>query len=119
MTLIDTSVWIDHFRRGDRRLAELLEEGDVVMHDFVLGELACGNFKRRTDLLENLRALPFVDRLDEAEVHAFVSQRRLHGHGIGWVDAHLLAAAVVADCDLWTRDQRLRAAADRIGLAPR
>lgn len=116
MILVDTSVWIDHFRRADSRLADMLEEGTVAVHDFVVGELACGNFRRRAEIIEHLRALPLIGRLEEAEVHAFVSQRRLYGQGIGWIDAHLLAAAIVAGCGFWTRDRRLRLAADALGL---
>lgn len=118
MILVDTSVWVDHLRTGDSSLAAALEEGLVVMHPFVVGELACGNLANRVEvltLLENLAKAPVAT---DAEVLAFIEARSLMGRGIGYVDAHLLAsAALAADTQLWSRDRRVVAVAAAMNLA--
>lgn len=116
MILVDTSVWIDHFRRNDALLAELLSEGSVLMHPFVLGELACGNFKHRGTVLSNLAALRRAVSATDSEALALLEDRALWRRGLGWVDVHLLASALLTDCVLWTRDERLRAAAAHAGV---
>lgn len=116
--LVDTSVWISHLRQRDTRLAQLLEDGLVWTHPFVIGELACGNLAKRDDVLELIGALPAVPVADHAEVLAFVEGRRLMGTGLGWVDVHLLASAVLAAVPLWTSDKNLSAAARVIGISP-
>lgn len=118
MILVDTSVWIDHFRGISDALAEVLERGEVLMHPFVLGELACGNLKERGDLLDLLRQLPSCALAEHEEVLMFIETRKLFGRGIGYVDAHLLASAAMQRTALWSRDQRLRLVADDLGLAP-
>jgi len=117
MILVDTSIWIDHLRAGDRRLAMLLEAGEVVCHPFVIGELACGTLARRPVILELLHALPRTHQAEHDEILAFIDDRRLHGAGIGLIDAHLLWAAVNQAHSLWTRDVRLRRIALRLGTA--
>ncbi|TMH12179.1 MAG: type II toxin-antitoxin system VapC family toxin [Betaproteobacteria bacterium] len=118
MILVDTSVWVDHLRRGDRQLAELLERGAVVMHAFVVGEIACGSLTDRSSILELLQDLPMAVIADSDEILAFIEHHRLHGKGIGYVDVHLLASvALTHGTTLWTRDKRLRAAADALGCA--
>jgi len=114
--LVDTSVWVDHFRRGSGRLAALLEEGLVVCHPFVVGELACGHLRNRAEILESLSALPRVETADHEEVLRFLDSQRLYGTGLGWIDAHLLASAVLSGVRLWTRDRRLLRAAERVGV---
>jgi predicted nucleic acid-binding protein len=112
--LVDTSVWIDHFRAGDAALAELLNQGRVLMHPFVLGELALGNFRRR-DVLDTLRDLPAAVVATNGEVLEFIERNGLFGLGIGYVDAHLLAAvALTQGASLLTRDSRLGTAAERL-----
>src|SRR5262249_56599459 len=99
MTLVDTSVWLDHFRgvRAIRRLAELLDAGEVVIHPFVHGEIALGHLGRhRAQVLRDLTLLPSVALVPDPDVLHMVEARRLAGSGIGWVDAHLLAAALHA-----------------------
>jgi predicted nucleic acid-binding protein len=113
--LVDTSVWIDHLRSGNSRLAALLEGAEVLSHPFVLGELACGTMRRRSEILTLLGYLPKAPRADEDEALAFVEAHRLHGIGLGWIDVHLLASARLAGAPLWTRDRRLSAAATRLG----
>lgn len=116
MILVDTSVWIDHFRRGDRQLAAVLEAGEVVCHPFVIGELACGSLARRHTILELLRALPRTGHAEHDEILAFIDERRLHGGGIGLIDVHLLWGSVKEAHALWTRDARLRRIATRLGV---
>jgi predicted nucleic acid-binding protein len=116
--LADTSVWIDHFRHGNARLAALLETGQVLTHPFVVGELACGNLAKRVEVLRLLRELPAVVSATDDEVLAFVERHRLMGAGIGWIDAHLLAAAALTGTKLWSLDAKLTRAARRLDLAP-
>ena len=116
--LVDTSVWIDHFRRRNARLAELLEATQVWTHPFVIGELACGNLSRRAEVLGLLEALPAVELASHEEVLAFIAVQRLQGRGLGWVDMHLLASARLAGLPLWTLDRRLQLAARDLSLAP-
>ena len=116
MILVDTSVWVDHLRRGDAQLAGLLDQGAVLMHPFVLGEIACGSLTDRPSLLALLQQLPAAAVAEGSEVLGFIERRKLHGRGIGYVDVHLLASVVLtADARLWTRDKRLRSAADALG----
>jgi predicted nucleic acid-binding protein len=116
--LVDTSVWIDHLRTGDPRLMGLLEDGHVLAHPSVTVELALGHLSRRGELLGLLRNLPQATVATDDEVLALIDSRELPGLGIGYVDAHLLAATLLtAGARLWTRDKRLTAVAARLGLA--
>ena len=117
MVLVDTSVWIAHLRERQPVLADLLWNGLVVMHPFVTGELACGNLRKRAAILADLSALPLATRASDAEVMRLVEGRRLWGRGLGWIDAHLLASALISHCRLWTLDKRLRAAASELGVS--
>ena len=114
MILADSSVWIDHLRRGNREFAAALEEGSIVVHPFVIGELACGMLRRRAEVLEDLDRMPHLVEAEHREVMALIEARRLAGTGIGWTDAHLIAAALIARVDLWTLDRALRDAWIRI-----
>ena len=116
ITLVDTSVWIDHLRRGNNRLADLLDAGGVCCHRFVIGELACGTLRNRDELLSLLEALPQVPPAEHGEVLDFVSERNLDGRGLGWIDMHLLASALIANCNVWTLDKALAAAAIELKL---
>lgn len=115
--LVDTSVWIDHLRSGDPALSAALEAGQVDMHPFVAGELACGSLKARAELLGLLQALPQIRVATDKEVLFFIDAHALMGRGIGYVDMHLLAAAQLGAQRLWTRDKRLHAIAAELGLA--
>ncbi len=117
MILADTSVWIDYFRIGRPDLRDRLRRGDVVMHPFIVGELACGNFSSRQKNLSLLQQLRSVAVAEHEEVMIFIEARKLHGRGVGYVDAHLLAAAAIERCQLWTVHKPLRAAAMSIGIA--
>ena len=117
MILVDTSVWIDHLRKGSAALAAVLEEGQVEMHPFVLGELACGNLKNRREVLRLLGDLPAAPIATDPEVLHFINDRSLMGRGIGYLDAHLLASVVLAPATrLWSRDKRLAAVAAEMRL---
>lgn len=116
ITLVDTSVWIDHLRRGNKRLATLLDRGGVCCHRFVIGELACGTLRNHAELLSLLKALPEVPYADHEEVLDFVSERRLAGRGLGWIDMHLLASALIGNCNVWTLDETLVAVAIELKL---
>ena len=118
MILVDTSVWVDHLRSGDGQLAELLERGAVLGHPFVIGEIACGSLSDRGAILALLQHLPMAAVAEPDEVLAYISRHKLHGKGIGYVDAHLLAStALTGGTKLWTRDRRLHAMARELGCA--
>lgn len=118
MILVDTSIWIDHFRLSNPVLADLLENTEVLIHPFVIGELALGTLANRGQVLAALRDLPRTDVATEQEVLHFIDRQALSGSGIGYVDAHLLAAArLMPGALLWTRDRRLQAAAATLSLA--
>lgn len=117
--LVDTSVWVDHFRRGRADLQERLERGEVFTHPFVVGELACGNLRARAEILSRLSALPSAPIASHDEALALVEAHRLHGAGLGWVDVHLLAAARLASVPLWTLDRVLDRVARSIGASSR
>ncbi|WP_047864047.1 type II toxin-antitoxin system VapC family toxin [Rubrobacter aplysinae] len=118
MILVDTSVWIDHLRSGEQKLYEALETEQVMMHPFVIGELACGNLKDRREVLRLLEDLPAAPTATDPEALEFIERRALMGRGIGYLDVHLLAATVLhSGARLWTRDRRLAAAAAELELA--
>jgi len=102
--LVDSSVWIDHFRKPSTRLARLLYDENVLVHSMVIGELACGNFQ----------ALPQARKADDEEILFFIEHHRLYGQGVGLMDAHLLASCFMESCFLWTADKRLKATARRL-----
>ena len=115
---MDTSVWFDHLRRGDAGLVALLERSAVLMHPFVVGEIACGSLRDRASILELLQDLPASGVAMPDEVLKFIDSHELHGKGIGSVDAHLLASVALSPgATLCTRDARLRGAAESIGCA--
>lgn len=118
MILVDTSVWIDHLNTGDQNLRALLDSEQVVIHPFVVGEIMLGRVRRRGTVLNLLWRLPRIDVVTDHEVVRFIDDHRLFGIGVGYVDVHLLAVTrMTPDTALWTRDERVRAAAERLGLA--
>lgn len=118
MILVDTSIWVDHLRTGDPKLVGLLQDGHVLAHPWVTGELALGHLSRRSEILGLLHNLPQATVATELEVLTLIDSRHLLGLGIGYVDTHLLAATMLTtDAHLWTRDKRLAAVAVQHGLA--
>lgn len=118
MILADTSVWADHLRKSDPRVSELLRHDVMLMHPFILGELALGYMPKRLETLESLADMPSVHVADPDEVLFLIEQKSLVAIGIGYVDTHLLASTLTTrDCLLWTRDKRLAAVASRLGVA--
>ena len=118
MILLDTSIWIDHLRQNNALVASVLESGRVLTHPFVIGELACGQLKSRTEILDLLAALPQAQLAQEQEVLFFIERRGLMGRGIGYIDAHLLTATALTEgARLWTRDKRLDSLACELEIA--
>lgn len=117
MILVDTSVWIDHLRGGDPGLEKLLDAAQVITHPHVVGELALGGLRNRNIVLAALQDLPQAKVATDQEVLQFVELNALSGLGIGWVDAHLLAATRLSGVTFWTRDKRTLEAAQKLGLA--
>jgi len=117
MILVDTSVWVDHLRRGDAALGAALHADLVAIHPFVIGELACGLLKSRGPVLGLLRSLTRLAAATDEEVLDFIEHRRLMGRGLGYIDVHLLAATALHGAALWTRDKQLRRAAVEMALA--
>jgi hypothetical protein len=118
MVLVDTSIWIDHLRKSDAALIQLLDAQQVLMHPYIIGELACGSLNPRADVLNLLSMLPSARLADTHEVLYFIEANQFYGRGIGYVDAHLLSSvALERSATLWTRDKRLFQLAQTIGLA--
>ena len=113
-TLVDTSVWIEHFRANSPALSQLLEEELVVCHPLVIGELACGNLKHRSQVLESLTVLPITPTVEHEELLTFIETHKLFGQGLGWIDVHLLASTLLQQVTLWTFNQPLRRAARKL-----
>jgi predicted nucleic acid-binding protein len=114
--LVDSSIWIEHFRKGHPHLTELLKDGMVLMHPFVLGELACGNLKKRGEILADLAELPKAVEASHEETLDLMERRKLWGCGIGWIDTHLIASALLSNCHLLTIDDRLQRTAGQAGV---
>lgn len=114
LTLVDTSVWINHFRANSPALCQLLEEELVVCHPLVIGELACGNLKHRSNVLESLSVLPTTPTIEYEELLTFIETHKLFGQGLGWIDVHLLASTLLQQVTFWTLDQPLRHAARKL-----
>jgi predicted nucleic acid-binding protein len=117
MILVDTSVWIDHLRHGDVELTRLLNAGQVLTHRFVIGELSLGSLQNRNIVLKTMQDLPQITVATDVEVLQFIENQALFGKGIGYIDAHLLAAVrLTPGAQLWTRDKRLLSESVRLGL---
>jgi len=105
--LVDTSVWIKHLREGDQNLTQLLEQGLVACHPFIIGEIACGGIKKRYEIITLLNDLPSTDVLDHSDIMEFIENRKIMNKGIGYIDVHLLGSALVSDTPIWTFDKAL------------
>ena len=116
MVLIDTSIWISHFRENNRHLKELLMDESVACHPFIIGELACGDIKNRKEILSLLNSLPQVQFAEDNEILQFIEHKKLMGLGIGLIDVHLLASSLLTSLPLWTADKRLRTTASKFNI---
>ena len=116
MVLVDTSIWVTHFRQGSRQLEKLLMDAEVMCHSFIIGELACGNLKNRDEIISLLQSLPMAPTIEFDEFLFFIDRNHLMGKGIGFVDVHLLASAQLTGVPLWTADKRLKSAANILEL---
>lgn len=116
-TLVDTSVWVDHFNRGDPGLSQLLVTGQVRTHEIVIGELLSGNLPARPTTSAFLSSLPRIDASEFTEIRSFLENKKLYGKGLNWSDIALLASAFGLGVALWTRDKRLQRAADDCGVS--
>jgi predicted nucleic acid-binding protein len=117
LVLVDTSVWINHLRGREELLIELLLEAQVVTHPFIIGELACGNLKRRQSFLALLQDLPEAESITREEILSFIDFHDLAGKGIGYIDIHLLASAYLARVHLWSIDKKLKKIAFEMNIA--
>ncbi len=117
LVLADTSIWVRHFREGEKNLIQLLELGFVACHPFIVGELACGSLKNRHEIIQLLEALPTVDILEHSEVMIFIESQQLMSKGIGYVDTHLLGSSLLSDIPLWTHDESLNKVASALKIA--
>jgi predicted nucleic acid-binding protein len=116
MVLVDTSVWVSHLRDGNTELTNLLNDGRVLCHPLIVGELACGNLKDRSVILSFLQLLPMSIEAEHEEVLSFIENRRLMGKGIGYVDVHLISSAILTGAPLWTFDKKLAQVADSLQI---
>lgn len=117
MILADTNVWIKHFRESDAELIDQLNIGFVACHPFIIGELACGNLGNRDEILTLLHALPSSPVAETKETLEFIENKSLMGRGLGYIDIHLLASAIIGNVVLWTFDRRLNEAAIELGVS--
>ncbi len=116
MILVDTSVWIDHFHHSDEDLKVLLLSNQVCIHPYILGELSCGNISNRKEVLSLLRTLRSIDLVLDEEVFILIEERKLFGQGLGFIDIHLLASAMIHQVLIWTRDKSLKRVAVELGI---
>ena len=116
MVLVDTSVWVAHLLEGNTGLEILLSDGDVICHPLIIGELACGNLKNRSEILSLLESLPMATQVEHDEVMQFIENYHLMEKGLGYIDMHLLASALLSKISLWTFDKKLNRVALKLGL---
>jgi len=117
LILADTSIWIDHLRSGNNEMRKRLNQGQIVIHPFVIAELALGSLQARTKTLALLDLLPQVRVAQLSEVRLTIEARRLYSRGIGLTDAHLIASVFINPSTLlWTKDKRLRRVAEGLGI---
>jgi predicted nucleic acid-binding protein len=117
LVLVDTSVWVQHLREGNKNLKALLENGEVLCHPFIIGELACGNIRNRREILSLLNRLPMASEAEHEEVLQHIETNRLMGKGLGYVDMHLIVSAVLTDVLLWTLDRSLKTICETMNIS--
>ena len=117
MVLVDTSMWVSHLREGNQELETLLNDGDVICHPFIVGELACGNIKNRAEILSLLQLLPMVIQVEHEELLQFIDTNSLMGKGLGYVDVHLAASAALTGVPIWTLDKSLDRISKKLNIS--
>jgi len=117
MILVDTSVWVRFLREGDPLLSDLLKEGEVLTHPFIIGELRLGNISKRQHFLRLIEDLPQAIQATEDEVTYLIEENKLYGKGIGYIDTHILASSIMSASPLWTLDNRLDATSKKLKLS--
>ncbi len=117
MLLVDTSVWILHLREGNAKLEKLLNNDQVMCHQFIIGEIACGNIRNRPEILALLQLLPMATQAKHEEVMEFIENNKLMGRGLGYVDMHLSASATLTGIPVWTFDKRLDEINKELGIS--
>jgi hypothetical protein len=117
MVLVDTSVWVMHLRQGRIGLDGLLDQGEVMCHPYIIGEIACGNLNNRIEILSLLKTLRTALQAEHEEVMQFIENNSLMGKGLGYIDIHLLASAILSRAPLWTLDKKLKQVSLRLGIA--
>ena len=116
MILVDTSVWVDHLNRTESELVKLLNSAMVCTHPFIIGELSCGNISKRSEILNLLNSLPRIEPAFEEEVYTLLDDKKLYGIGLGFVDIHLLASALINHVIIWTTDKVLKKTAQNLNI---
>ena len=116
MVLVDTSIWVAHLRERNVQLEALLNEGTVSCHPFIIGELACGTMRNRVQILSLLQSIPMAETAEHSEVLQFIEHNRLMGKGLGYIDVHLLASAVLTGVFLWTLDRKLQQSSAKLRI---
>ena len=117
MVFVDASIWVSHLRDGNHHLKTLLDDGDVLCHSFIIGELACGNIKNRTEILSLLQSLPMAKNVAHEEILKFIENKELISKELGYVDVHLLASAILSDSSLWSFDKKLTEIASMLHIS--
>jgi len=116
MVLVDTSVWVRHLREGDSDLEQLLNNGEVMCHPYIVGELACGNMKNRHEVLSLLQLLPLATLARHEEILQFIEMNHLMGKGLGYIDVHLAASAVLSEVPILSYDKKLNEVSEELGI---
>jgi len=117
MVLVHTSIWVHHLRQGNTGLEKLLNKGQVMCHRFIIGEIACGNIKNRTEILTLLQLLPMTTLAKHEEVMEFIETHKLMGRGLGYIDIHLAASAKLTGIPIWTLDKRFGDISKELGIS--
>ena len=116
MIMVDTSVWISHFRKTEKDLVDLLNKEMVACHPYIIGEIACGNLNNRSEIILLLQSLPVTIQANHEEVLQFIEMNKIMGQGIGYIDVHLLVSALLTKVSIWTFDKKLQKVVRILGV---
>ena len=115
MILVDTSVWVDHLRHSEPDLVDLLRDGSVLTHPLIIEELACGSLAKREEFIELMSALPKAAEAEHHEILDLITDQKLFSTGLGSVDVHIIASALLEGALVWSKDRTLAREANRLG----